>query len=340
MSKTTLLSSTAIALLLCAAPAYAQMQQNEKQQTPGAAKGGERANEKATPSPKAAEPRGGESKAEQTGRSKSRAQSEPAEKTAPKGSARTEGKEPAAKGAARSEEKKSTKGSAQSEEKKAGKGNAQNEPGRAGTKGAETGQGKVGTKGAQTKPGAGGRVQLSEQQRTSVHDTVLKERNVNRATRANFAVNVGTRIPRSVRLALLPAAVVTLVPQYRSYRYVVIDDRICIVDPGSYEIVEVIEAPGQVARVPERGGHVLALTEAERMIVVQSIDVDRGSTLALGALSEGAPVPRGVRLEAFPERVVGRVPKLGGYKFFTAENRIAIVDPEGARVQLIIDAGR
>ena len=35
-----------------------------------------------------------------------------------------------------------------------------------------------------------------------------------------------------------------------------------------------------------------------------------------------------------------KVPKVKGYKFFTAENQVAIVDPQGTKVQLILENRR
>src|SRR5438105_1043519 len=76
-------------------------------------------------------------------------------------------------------------------------------------------------------PASGQRVQLSEQQRTTVHQTLLKERSVNRVTKVNFSINVGTRVPRDVRLEVLPASIIAIVPAYRSYRYFVVNEDIC-----------------------------------------------------------------------------------------------------------------
>jgi len=112
----------------------------------------------------------------------------------------------------------------------------------------ETGKG-TGSKGSDTaKSSSGGnRVQLSEQQRSTVNSSILKEPNVNRATNVNFSVSVGTRVPRSVHLVALPASVLSIVPQYRSYQYFVANDQICVVDPSSYEIVEVISGSRHAA---------------------------------------------------------------------------------------------
>ena len=87
----------------------------------------------------------------------------------------------------------------------------------------------VGDKAAGTeRSGSAQRVQITEGKRTNIHQTILKERNVNRVTNVNFSINIGTRVPRSVRLQVLPASVITIVPEYRSYRYFVVDDQICI----------------------------------------------------------------------------------------------------------------
>ena len=70
----------------------------------------------------------------------------------------------------------------------------------------------------------------------------------------HFTRRVGTRIPRSIRLFAVPAAVLAIFPYYRDYRYVVEEDAICIVDPATYEIVDVLDegiyAPGTGHRWP------------------------------------------------------------------------------------------
>jgi hypothetical protein len=57
-------------------------------------------------------------------------------------------------------------------------------------------------------------------------------------------------------------------------------------------------------------------------------------------MTEGADVPRDVKVRAFPETIVQKVPKLKGYSFFTAENRIAIVDQRGTKVQFVLEQRR
>jgi hypothetical protein len=184
-------------------------------------------------------------------------------------------------------------------------------------------------------------VQISEDKRSNIHQTILKERNVNRATNVNFSINIGTRVPRSLRLVALPVSVITIVPEYRSYRYFVVDDQICIVEPSTYEIVEVIRVSDHTAGRDSRGSSAaLMLTEREKEILLRDVDLRSGSTLALGALTEGAEVPRDVSLRTFSAAVVEQVPKVRDYKYVTAENRLAIVDPRGSKVELVIEDRR
>ena len=323
MKKSTLLASAAVALLMSSAAASAQAQQ----------KGSEEKSPQAAPKEQGATPKGDQSN------QKGAQQQQPSTGKAAKGETDQKGM----KGAEQKQPKdQGSKGSAQTQPKDQGsKGSAQTQPKDQGSKGgAQTQPKDQGSKGA-SKESTAGRVQLSEQQRTNVHQTILKESNVNRINQVNFSINVGTRVPRSVHLVALPASVISLVPQYRSYRYFVANDQVCIVDPNSYEIVEVIAVSNQTARAEDRGGSArLVLTEEEKTIILQNVDMKGGSTLALGSLSEGAAVPREARLETFSDTVVQQVPKVRGYKFFTAEDRLAIVDPQGTKVQLVIESRR
>jgi len=81
----------------------------------------------------------------------------------------------------------------------------------------------------------------------------------------------------------------------------------------------------------------LVLTEEQRAIIANNVRQFGGSTLGLGALAEGADVPRGVALASFPKRVVDFLPQMGAYRYFALENVIAIVDPRSLKVLLVIE---
>jgi hypothetical protein len=44
-----------------------------------------------------------------------------------------------------------------------------------------------------------------------------------------------------VKLVDMPADLVVIVPEYRSYKYFVVGDKVVIVEPDTYMIVEIIE---------------------------------------------------------------------------------------------------
>jgi hypothetical protein len=373
MKASHLLGGTALALVMCSAMSLAQVQQKGEEKTSpgsGAASKAQGAQQSEPKGKSSAQRESGQNSSERGTQGAERSQSkEQGTKSSAQSEQRTKGTNRAEdsehgtkgaqtqsrenrKGTAQTEpNERGTKGTAQTERNERGtKGSAQTERNEQGTKGtAQTERNEQGTKGsARTQPtnqtakgGSRERVQLSEKQRTNFHETILKERNVNRIDHVNFSVNVGTRVPRSLHLAPLPAAVFSIVPQFRSYRYFVADEEICIVDPNTYEIVEVIPAGTQAARGQEPSGMAhLMLTQEEKSIILDNVNLRGESTMALGSLSEGSRVPRGARLETFPPAVVQQVPKVRGYKYFAAEDRVAITDPQGTKIQLMIDAKR
>jgi hypothetical protein len=88
-------------------------------------------------------------------------------------------------------------------------------------------------------------VQINEQQRTKISQTI-KQQNVNlrRVSRSDvsFTINVGAVVPRSVNLVVLPAPLIAIVPQFRGYLYIVVDNQLLIIHPQTYEIVAVLPA--------------------------------------------------------------------------------------------------
>jgi hypothetical protein len=88
----------------------------------------------------------------------------------------------------------------------------------------------------------GASVQLSQDQRTKIKDVIVRDRNVARVNSANFSVSVGARVPRDVHVSVLPPEVVTIVPEYRGFEYVLVGDQLLIIDPDTLEIVAILPA--------------------------------------------------------------------------------------------------
>jgi hypothetical protein len=109
--------------------------------------------------------------------------------------------------------------------------------------GANDNQDRVGQQnGAAGRASGGANVQLTQDQRTKIKDIVVRDRNVARVDNVNFNIRVGVAVPRTVHVAVLPAEVVTLVPEYRDFEYVVVGDQLLIIDPNTLEIVAILPA--------------------------------------------------------------------------------------------------
>jgi hypothetical protein len=111
---------------------------------------------------------------------------------------------------------------------------------RAGANGSQDHMGQQ--NGTSGRASGGANVQLTQDQRTKIKDVVVGGRNVARADNVNFNIRVGVAVPRTVHVAVLPADVVTIVPEYRGFEYVVVGDQLLIIDPNTLEIVAILPA--------------------------------------------------------------------------------------------------
>jgi Protein of unknown function (DUF1236) len=175
--------------------------------------------------------------------------------------------------------------------------------------------------------GTTGRGRLSEQQRTDIR-AKLQETRVEK-TRVQVNVDVGSRIPRSVRLHPLPSAIVALAPAYRGHSYFVReDDTIVIVDARSYAVVDVIPATTRLAGA-------LSLSRDQMRFIYARVPKDKSVDIRV-RLGLGAEVPPDVELQPFPPEVLARIPEVEGYRYVVANRDVAIVDPKDSSIALVI----
>jgi hypothetical protein len=105
---------------------------------------------------------------------------------------------------------------------------------------------KSSEKAGDTKPltsgqgAAGTAANLSTEQRTTIR-TVIKQQNVQPMTNVNFAITIGTRVPRSVHFYPLPVELVQIYPSWRGYDFFLVGDQIIVVNPRTLEIVAVLD---------------------------------------------------------------------------------------------------
>jgi hypothetical protein len=79
--------------------------------------------------------------------------------------------------------------------------------------------------------------QLTTEQRTEVREKVLV--NAPRESNVNFSVNVGTVVPRTVHVAVVPETLIRIHPEWRSHKFFVVQDEIIIVDEN-FRIIAVL----------------------------------------------------------------------------------------------------
>ncbi|MGE0287821.1 MAG: DUF1236 domain-containing protein [Bradyrhizobium sp.] len=100
-------------------------------------------------------------------------------------------------------------------------------------------KGSADSKSQTTTGQAAAGAKMSTEQRTKI-STVIKSQRVAPVTNVNFSISIGTRVPRTVVFHTLPTEVVTIYPQWRGYKFILVKEEIVIVDPNTYAIVAVI----------------------------------------------------------------------------------------------------
>ena len=178
------------------------------------------------------------------------------------------------------------------------------------------------------------RLRLSTEQRGRLHDAFDFRRA--RVSNVRFDYHVGHRVPRHVHLYPVPREVISFFPYYRDYSYFVVNDEICIVDPRTYEVVDVIDQEYRSAPSRPEVAH-LSLSGREIALVRDSIPPDYPSADVRLRLALGATIPPEVELHEFATIVIDRVSVLRDYRFLVAEDQIVIVEPRDRSIALVID---
>ena len=78
-------------------------------------------------------------------------------------------------------------------------------------------------------------LQLTPVQRRTIYRTIVRERVA--PARPTVEYRVGTRVPESVQLYAVPQEVAVEVPEIRAYKYMVVNDRVVLIDPATSEVM-------------------------------------------------------------------------------------------------------
>jgi len=79
-------------------------------------------------------------------------------------------------------------------------------------------------------------LELTPVQRRTIYRTIVRERMA--PAEPTIEYRVGARVPGGVRLYPVPQEVAVEVPAIRSYKYMVVNNRVVLVDPATSQVVE------------------------------------------------------------------------------------------------------
>jgi hypothetical protein len=179
------------------------------------------------------------------------------------------------------------------------------------------------------------RLQVNDRQRRNVRAHLLKGRVDRVRNHRDFTLTVGSRIPRHHRRHLhrITAAIFAIAPLYRDYDYIVVEDTICIVDPETYTIVDVIPASIERAEAPVPA---LSLSSTQMRFVYANVPKDSARADVRARLALGNHLPRRVDTFPFPDDVVANIPELESYEYVVVDTDVVIVNPRNHEIALII----
>ena len=184
------------------------------------------------------------------------------------------------------------------------------------------------------------RDQVTDQTRREIHRSLAGDRRVQRLSRSqlNVPLTIGSRIPRRHRLYRFTPALLALAPMYAAYSYLMVDDTICVVDPETYAIVDMIPPSIEEAGPPSSSQGALALSGEQMRCVYANAPKDRARTDLRIRLALGAEIPRSVELFPFPMKPWRCAPELANYTYIVVQDDVVIVEPTAyAVVQVISD---
>lgn len=195
--------------------------------------------------------------------------------------------------------------------------------------------------GQATGQSSGQTATLTDQQRTKI-STSISQANVQPVRNVNFAINVGTVVPSSIRFYPVTRAMIDVYPQFRGYHFMVVNEEIVIVEPRSRKIVQVIHHQGGGGQATLRSK--LKLSDKQRNVIRSSVRRPGTSTTTTGSsttiekeITIGDTLPETVVIERFPDTVYRSVPSIRTYQYITRDRGVYVIDPRERRVIDLID---
>jgi hypothetical protein len=200
--------------------------------------------------------------------------------------------------------------------------------------------GTAGTAGSETRTSA----TISEDRQQRVVDVLSRQRSAE-VRDVNISVSIGTTLPPRVRPRPLPREVISIVPEYRNYDYVVVRDEIVIVEPRTRRVVHVM--PRSQARrgtVATQSGSVsstaLQLPPEKRRMIRETVMRNQDRTVQLPSgmrIIVGETVPETIVLRELPDTILTEVPEIRSYEYFVRDDDVVLIDRRERRIVDVIE---
>jgi len=177
---------------------------------------------------------------------------------------------------------------------------------------------------------------VNDDQRRQVVDQLRRDRSTT-SQNLNIQVNVGTRLPPNVQARRLPSDIVRIMPQYREYDYVVIDNRVAIIDPRGREVVEILDDGPGYGSAAAHGSDRIVISDDTRTRfreLVRSSSTTVGSTSPSGG---GTSASNCLSLQPVPEELARTHPELSSYRYLAIGDQVVLVDPQQQKIVQVID---
>jgi hypothetical protein len=183
---------------------------------------------------------------------------------------------------------------------------------------------------------------VTQEQQTKFNQVIEKQK-VQSVTNVNFSVSVGSTVPRSVRFHNVPREIVTVYPEYRDKKFIVVREEIVIIEPRTNKVVSVIPRSGRATTgtstsVRQTTSSKLQLSPEKKRKIHDIVMRERVSPVREDIrLTVGEDVPRSLEFHTFSEEIVTEVPEIRSYRFFVKDNDVVLVDPGEHRIVEVID---
>jgi hypothetical protein len=173
-------------------------------------------------------------------------------------------------------------------------------------------------------------------------ETIEKQR-VRSVDKVNFSVSVGTTVPRSVRFYDVPSDIVTIHPEFRGKKFLVVRDEIVIVEPRTHKVVSVIPRSGRATTgtatsTRQTTSSKLNLAPEKRRVIRETVIKEQAAPRCADLqISVGAEVPRSLQLRPLPDVVITEVPEIRSYNFCIKGDDVVLVDPSDYRIVEVVE---